>query len=262
MNRSNNSSSSSVGSNTSNLIAETSLKPGESRTSPNGIYKLMVESDGNVTITKKGVKIWETRTGGKNVDAFKIQNDGNLVAYAAGGVPVWASGTHGKGNKSSVLVMQDDGNLVIYKDGDNPIWSSGTRNVYTQDELEKIIVKNGESLRVNDKRTSTNGKYYVTLQSDGNVVLYKGEKALWATGTNRQDVYGIFVQKDGNLVAYLSGDRPTWASNTAGRGGRETFLIMQDDGNLVLYKRLGSSTPGHVTVYFGEDPIWSSGTFE
>lgn len=262
MNRSNNSSSSSVGSNTSNLIAETSLKPGESRTSPNGIYKLMVESDGNVTITKKGVKIWETRTGGKNVDAFKIQNDGNLVAYAAGGIPVWASGTHGKGNKSSVLVMQDDGNLVIYKDGDNPIWSSGTRNVYTQDELEKIIVKNGESLRVNDKRTSTNGKYYVTLQSDGNVVLYKGEKALWATGTNRQDVYGIFVQSDGNLVAYLSGDRPTWASNTAGRGGRETFLIMQDDGNLVLYKRLGSSTPGHVTVYFGEDPIWSSGTFE
>lgn len=255
---SNNKSYSSGGS----ITAETAIKPGESRTSPNGIYKLSVESDGNIVITKKGVKIWETRTGGRNVDAFKIQNDGNLVAYAAGGIPVWASGTHGKGNKSSVLVMQDDGNLVIYKDGDNPIWSSGTRNVYTQEELQKITVKNGESLRVNDKRTSTNGKYYVTLQSDGNVVLYKGEKALWATGTNRQDVYGIFVQKDGNLVAYRGGERAAWASGTNGRGGRDTFLIMQDDGNLVLYKRLGSSTPGHVTVYFGEDPIWSSGTFE
>ncbi|MFY7829843.1 MAG: hypothetical protein ACOVQ4_22095 [Flectobacillus sp.] len=262
MNRSNNSSSSSVGTNSSSLTAETSLKPGESRTSPNGIYKLMVESDGNVVITKKGVKIWETRTGGKNVDAFKMQDDGNLVAYAVGGRAVWASGTHGKGNKSSVLVMQDDGNLVIYTNDSNPIWSSGTRNVYTQEEIDKITVKNGESLRVNDKRTSTNGKYYVTLQSDGNVVLYKGEKALWATGTSSQDVYGIFVQRDGNLVAYRGGDRPTWASNTADRGGRETFLMMQDDGNLVLYKRLGSSTPGHITVYFGEEPIWASGTFE
>lgn len=246
----------------SSITAETSIKPGESRSSSNGIYKLSVESDGNVVITKNGAKIWEARTGGKNVSTLKMQKDGNLVAYTASEQAVWATGSHGKGNSSCVLVMQDDGNLVIYKDGDNPIWSSGTRNVYTKEELQKITVRNGESLKTNDKITSTNSKYYLTLQSDGNVVLYKGEKALWATMTNGKGTNSIYVQKDGNFVAYRSDDRAVWASGTNGRGGRETFLIMQDDGNLVLYKRLGSSTPGNITVYFGEDPIWSSGTFE
>lgn len=246
----------------SSITAETSIKPGESRSSSNGIYKLSVESDGNVVITKNGAKIWEARTGGKNVSTLKMQKDGNLVAYTASEQAVWATGSHGKGNSSCVLVMQDDGNLVIYKDGDNPIWSSGTRNVYTKEELQKITVRNGESLKTNDKITSTNSKYYLTLQSDGNVVLYKGEKALWATMTNGKGANSIYVQKDGNFVAYRSDDRAVWASGTNGRGGRETFLIMQDDGNLVLYKRLGSSTPGNITVYFGEEPIWSSGTFE
>lgn len=246
----------------SSITAETSIKPGESRSSSNGIYKLSVESDGNIVITKNGAKIWEARTGGKNVSTLKMQKDGNLVAYTASEQAVWATGSHGKGNSSCVLVMQDDGNLVIYKDGDNPIWSSGTRNVYTKEELQKITVRNGESLKTNDKITSTNSKYYLTLQSDGNVVLYKGEKALWATMTNGKGANSIYVQKDGNFVAYRSDDRAVWASGTNGKGGRDTFLIMQDDGNLVLYKRLGSSTPGNITVYFGEDPIWSSGTFE
>ena len=55
----------------------------------------------------------------------------------------------------------------------------------------------------------------------------------------------FIMQDDGNLVLYrLSDHRPLWASNTAGRAVSKA--IMQSDGNLVIY--------GY------PDPIWASNT--
>ena len=50
----------------------------------------------------------------------------------------------------------------------------------------------------------------------------------------------LVVQKDGNLVAYNKKNGndysdPVWASNTNGRGNSNTELVIQDDGNVVLY---------------------------
>lgn len=53
------------------------------------------------------------------------------------------------------------------------------------------------------------------------------------------------MQDDGNLVLYLEvSGAATWASNTNGNPG--SFLVVQDDGNVVIYK------PNH--------PIWATGT--
>ncbi len=41
------------------------------------------------------------------------------------------------------------------------------------------------------------------------------------------------MQTDGNLVLYTTADVPVWSSGTYGSGA--TRLVMQDDGNLVLY---------------------------
>jgi hypothetical protein len=54
----------------------------------------------------------------------------------------------------------------------------------------------------------------------------------------------LLMQNDGNLVLY-SQKRPTWASGTAGNNVSQ--LIMQLDGNLVLYNTKGQ-------------PVWASGT--
>jgi nucleoid-associated protein YgaU len=101
----------------------------------------------------------------------------------------------------------------------------------------------GEKLEKGGSLTSNNGAYTLTLQDDGNLVLSADGQAVWATGTNGQDVQRAEVQTDGNFVLY-TGDGPVWASNTNGKS--DVKLVLQDDRNLVLYASDGAA--------------WSSGT--
>ena len=54
----------------------------------------------------------------------------------------------------------------------------------------------GEKLERGQALTSRNGAYTLTLQDDGNLVLAARGQALWATGTNGQDVVRAEVQTD------------------------------------------------------------------
>jgi len=90
----------------------------------------------------------------------------------------------------------------------------------------------GDMLERGQSLTSRNGAYTLTLQDDGNLVLAAGGEAVWATGTNGQDVERLEVQKDGNCVLYTS-DKPVWHTDT--KGAKDVRLLLQDDRNLVLY---------------------------
>lgn len=90
----------------------------------------------------------------------------------------------------------------------------------------------GHKLVKGELLTSNNGAYTLTLQDDGNLVLAVRGKAIWATGTNGQDVVRAEVQPDGNFVLYTA-DKPVWATNTKGK--KDVRLVLQDDRNLVLY---------------------------
>jgi nucleoid-associated protein YgaU len=100
----------------------------------------------------------------------------------------------------------------------------------TLDEGHKLV--KGESL------ASNNGAYTLTLQDDGNLVLASRGKAIWATGTNGQDVVRAEVQRDGNFVLYTA-DKPVWATDTKGK--KNVRLVIQDDRNLVLYAADGAA---------------------
>lgn len=104
-------------------------------------------------------------------------------------------------------------------------------------------LQHGEKLGVGESLTSQNGAYRVTLQDDGNLVLYAGDASVWSTGTNGQRVERAEVQADGNFVLYTS-DKAVWASQT--KGAKDVRLTLQDDRNLVLYASDG--------------PAWSAGT--
>jgi len=90
----------------------------------------------------------------------------------------------------------------------------------------------GQKLVKGEFLTSNNGAYTLTLQDDGDLVLAVRGKAIWATGTNGQDVVRAEVQPDGNFVLY-TGDKPVWHSDTKGK--KDVRLVLQDDRNLVLY---------------------------
>lgn len=63
-----------------------------------------------------------------------------------------------------------------------------------------------------------NNDCYLCVQNDGNVVIYTndGHEALWATGSNQEDMCDngvrLIMQDDGNLVVYNREKEPLWAS--------------------------------------------------
>ena len=90
----------------------------------------------------------------------------------------------------------------------------------------------GQKLVKGESLTSSNGAYTLTLQDDGNLVLASRGHAIWASGTDGQDVVRAEVQSDGNFVLYTA-DKPGWHTDTKGK--KNVRLVLQDDRNLVLY---------------------------
>ncbi len=93
---------------------------------------------------------------------------------------------------------------------------------------------------------SANGQYFAVFQTDGNLVVYRGTPAanggaIWASNTGGKAPGGsVQMQGDGNLLVYAPGAAPQWASGTDGAGvNRPMTLIMQNDGNLVIYDSQG-----------------------
>lgn len=104
----------------------------------------------------------------------------------------------------------------------------------------------GQTLQHGQSLQSDNQWFTLTMQSDGNVVLYNRlSKPLWQTNTAGTNAWEFIMQTDGNLVLYggdgnrLGPRHAYWASKTQGNPG--AFLNVQDDGNLVVY-RAGSTT--------------------
>lgn len=105
--------------------------PAKFLTSANNVYRLWVQTDGNVVIYKSfnnwanQVAIWglqKVNPAGVANPVFIHQTDGNLCLYH-NGVHQWSTATNGK--LTTRLIMQSDGNLCLYW-GTNPLWCSHT----------------------------------------------------------------------------------------------------------------------------------------
>ena len=114
------------------------------------------------------------------------------------------------------------------------------------------IIYNSTILRPGYHFYSLYGKYFFTFQMDGNLAIYRSadNKVLWSSGTTGRSVRRCEFQTDGNLVLTSSNGTVVWdafahqrqqtgsifenAAENKMRGGR-TALIMQNDGNLVIY---------------------------
>jgi hypothetical protein len=87
---------------------------------------------------------------------------------------------------------------------------------------------------------SRSGEFQLEFQNDGNVVLKRTRsgRVLWATGTAGSRADRLTMQEDGNAVLYTQRGRPLWSSGVTGPDMRHgQVLVVQDDGNLVVYSR-------------------------
>lgn len=178
------------------------------------------------------------------------------------------------------LAMQDDGNLVHYFDiggAHRSHWSTETHGqgpgCAMLDAAGHIYVMTREG-RVTWSSSGEDGRpgQQLIVQDDGNLVLYRDagpspwagpESLSWATNrpldwlapgqrllpgwfmTSQNWSCKLIMQHDGNLVLYGADDAVRWASDTDRRPG--SSLIFQDDGNVVIYDPQG-------------EPIWATDT--
>lgn len=122
-------------------------------------------------------------------------------------------------------------------------------------------LKAGATLATNQSLTSKNGKHRLTMQGDGNLVLYSnGSSAIWDTGTWR--ITGVHrpnraaLQGDGSLVLLSPAGSPMWT--TGKKPGAGFRLTMQDDRNLVTYRSDNSPAWASNTVHTPPSEIYFS----
>ncbi|TQF05406.1 hypothetical protein E6W39_28195 [Kitasatospora acidiphila] len=95
-------------------------------------------------------------------------------------------------------------------------------------------------------------KYELTLQNDGNLVLYNSSgSAIWSSQTWGHTPGSAFMQSDGNFVLYDNNHNALWSTSTWGNSG--AWFFFQPDGNLVVYTGGNQFDPS--------GPIWSTGTY-
>jgi hypothetical protein len=112
----------------SSLTPGQALLTNQALISPNGLYELNMQSDGNLVLygcnatTGAWKAYWSTGTGGDGPSFVDMQGDGNLVVYKNTGGYTWDSGTYA-GYGPATLDIQTDSNLVIYLNSTNKaIW--------------------------------------------------------------------------------------------------------------------------------------------
>lgn len=90
---------------------------------------------------------------------------------------------------------------------------------------------------------SCNGAHVLTMQADGNLVLYSPVGLAYATGTVSAGAF-LKMQGDGNLVLFSAAGAPLWSTRTAGHPG--ATLTVQNNGDLAISN--------------GGTALWTSGT--
>ena len=98
----------------------------------------------------------------------------------------------------------------------------------------------GQKLTAGQSLTSKDGVYKVTMQPDGNLVLYRGPKLLWQSLT--KDTSGrayVTLQTDGNLVVRRGSGTLLKHYGLANKGG--VLFVIQSDGVLRVANRYAAS---------------------
>ncbi|AXI02525.1 M12 family metallo-peptidase [Aquirhabdus parva] len=219
------------------LIQGTTLCPLDTMTSPNGQYKLTVQENGNLVIkNSSNVQIWTSNTTPidplvpKTEIRAVLEPTGNFAIYDRSDATKWAAGTS---VTTPLLLLQDDGNLAVYSvlvpfsaGFSDPSAGTSATGPY--------VIAPGQTLTSGQSGTSGNGKFKITMQAGGNLVVTRvsNSAVIFSSGTSGAGNRAV-MQQDGNFVVYSPKNVPLWNTKTAGKKG--AYALLQDDGNFVVY---------------------------
>lgn len=213
---------------------------------------LVMQGDGNLVDYPRdasngivGAAYWSTRTTGAGNRAC-FQTDGNFVVYSPANVALWTSHTSGVvADWVETSPSASDPSVVLFRAGspdllgDGATWSSvsGPRG-----DLSSTPLGIGQST------SSPDGHHSLTFQTDGNVVLRNASgAATWSTGTaGKASRFFAFVATSSltaGQIGVFSGPKSllwtaSWTQGSAAVG-HASKLVLQNDGNLVVYSSTG-----------------------
>ncbi|MEV4263545.1 hypothetical protein [Kribbella sp. NPDC049584] len=131
------------------------------------------------------------------------------------------------------------------------LWTSHTE-IVQYPKAEGDVMQPGQALYPGDTLTSPNGKYVLSYQGDGNLVLWgPGNAVIWSSQTGGQlpGVCTFDTSADplsplntGRLVIYGPGMAEQWVRPEQYPRITPDRLVVQDDGNVLL---LGTPQSGH-----------------
>ncbi len=222
-----------------------SLTGGQSIVSPSGRYSLVMGTDGTLTYQDapnrlNGSPVSQLAAHGPAGSHLDLQTDGNLVLSGPDGTVARSYGTAGSGAQQ--LLIQDDANLVLYG-------MAGAVVIDFAPRATSLVA--GQALLPGDRVLDHDGTELV-MQTDGNLVLYRGGAVLFSASTFANPGAAAILQTDGNVVVYSDATPavPLFSTATSNATGSGTTLeVFQGEFKVFL--------PDSTTVY-GSD--WGSAT--
>jgi M6 family metalloprotease-like protein len=206
------------------LLPNEILYPGDRLTSSNGYYNLRMQTDGKLELCNlTNYIMWSSNESESTNNHAIMQEDGNLVVYNRSNVAIWASNT--EENPNAYLKLQDDRNLVIYNEHHKPIWDSNTQ---LRDTL-----RSGHVLNIGERLVSLNGYYYLTLQADGDLVMFDNQNfVIWKLETNVTTAKYLELSMSGSLRLYTRDRSFIRIYNTEGNFNAK--LTLNNNRDLVI----------------------------
>jgi hypothetical protein len=208
------------------LEAGQSLYVNQELRSPNTLYSLILQWDGNLVLSSVTAGQWYAHWASNTSTAdtalrpvrATMQADGNFVLYTASGQAVWDFG-RGPGWKKSApvpnsrLVLQNDRNLVIYDPYWRSVWDAGTTspdfNYYAEGITRSSPLHRSQGVHI-----TLSAPYAFAEVMDFTIVLYGGK------GFNLQSAHGrCYGCHDIEVVHTEYGFRRTPPKETVGFSG-------------------------------------------
>lgn len=173
--------------------------------SPDGTSRLVMQKDGNLVLYSCHKPVWQAANAWNNrsTNYAEVGPDGNFFVHdTVTARNRWETGTKAEGPVA--LRLQDDGDLVL-STATKVLWTSKTQwkgcGVFNP-------LPGGSRLLPGQKIVSTSGKYVLTMQYDGALVLYGCNLPIFeAAGTRGHPGAYADMQLDGNFVVYAAEDR-------------------------------------------------------
>lgn len=214
------------------LLSGQALRLGGSISSPSGACVLLLEPRGLrlIDAARPEVALW--RVDADEPHDLRLQPDGNLVLYSHSDAPLWASNT--SEGDATCLEVTDGGQLELWS-GTTRVWTSASAaaNVVPESWTSGRLPA-GAQLNLGETLRSSEGRREIGLTARGLAlrdVSSGGVSLIFEAGPSAA-VSHLIMQNDGNLVVYALSGEALWSSDT--QGHHDACLVIDDDGTVSL----------------------------